>query len=77
MQKERFDAFGEPVTFGEPPVDIQGRVGGWIMTAGTGLFWSLVVVIVAARALYFDPDIAGKFGQLEAFARTIRAIFAA
>ena len=77
MQQVRFDAFGEPAKYDEPRVAMQGPVSKWIMLAGTGLFWSLVVVILVARAVYFDPELAGKFGQLEALGRTIRTILGA
>lgn len=71
--QSNFDSFGEPVKYDEsrlsPP---QGAVAGWLARAGTSIFWSLVVVILVARAIYFDPDLAGKFGQFAALAiRTI------
>jgi hypothetical protein len=78
MQDVQFDSFGEPVKYDDrraalPP----GPVSSWILHAGTGLFWSLVVVIVLARAFYFAPDFASRFGQLEALSQTIRTIFGA
>ena len=42
-----------------------------MLRIGTGLFWSLVVAILSARVLYFDPDFAAKFGQLAALLRPI------
>jgi hypothetical protein len=72
MQEVQFDAFGEPVKTDDGRAAIpQGRVSNWVLAAGTGLFWFLVVVIVLARAVYFDPDFASKFGQLEAPSRAI------
>lgn len=78
VQDVQFDAFGEPVKYDESRAPIaQGLMSSWIMLAGTSLFWSLVILIVVARAFYFDPDFASKFGQLEALSRTIRTILGA
>lgn len=78
MQEVQFDSFGEPVKYDDRRASIpQGRVSNWIMYAGAGLFWSLVVLIVLARAVYFDPDFASKFGQLAALSRTIRTMLGA
>lgn len=78
MQEVRFEAFGEPVKYDEPAIAApQGSISSWMTVAGTGLFWSLVVAIVVARAIYFTPDMAGKFWQLEALGRTVRTILGA
>jgi hypothetical protein len=78
MQEMRFEAFGEAVKYGESPVvPPQGPISSWLTLAGTSLFWSLVVVIVVARAIYFVPDIAGKFWQLEALGRTALTVVGA
>ena len=78
MQEVRFEAFGEPVKYNEACVATPQRlISSGVMLAGTGLFWSLVVVIVAARAIYFVPDFAGKLWQIEALGRTIRTILGA
>jgi hypothetical protein len=74
----KFDPFGEPVKYEEPRLSApQGAVGGWLARAGTGIFWSLVVVILVARVVYFDPDLAEKFGQVAALSQAIRAFFGA
>jgi hypothetical protein len=74
----KFDPFGEPVKYDEPRLSApQGAVGGWLARAGTGIFWSLVVVILVARVVYFDPDLAEKFGQVAALSQAIRAFFGA
>jgi hypothetical protein len=71
MQEVRFEAFGETVEYDESRVAPPQRpISSWLALAGTSLFWSLVAVIVVARAIYFVPDLAGKFWQLEALART-------
>ena len=78
MQEVRFEAFGELLKYEEPAVATpQGSISSWMTVAGTGLFWSLVLVIVVARAIYFTPDLAGKFWQLEALGRTVRTILGA
>jgi hypothetical protein len=73
VQPGQFDSFGERL----PTYDAQTRgpqnvVSRWILRAGIGLFWTLVAVVVAARVIYFDPDLAAKFGQ---FAASVSAIF--
>jgi hypothetical protein len=78
MQEMRFEAFGEPVKYDESRIAApQGPVSGWLTLAGTSLFWSLVAVIVVARAVYFVPDLPGKFWQLEALARSALTVFGA
>lgn len=73
MQQARFDSFGERL----PTYDVQTRgpqdaVSRWVLRGGIGLFWSLVVVVITARVIYFDPGLAAKFGQ---FAASLSAIF--
>lgn len=75
MQQTQFDSFGERL----PEYDLQTRgpqdaVSRWMLRGGIGLFWSLVIVVIAARVIYFDPDLAAKFGQ---FAARVSAIFGA
>jgi hypothetical protein len=78
MQEVRFEAFGEPVKYAEPRVMTpRGIISSWVTLAGTSLFWSLVAVIVVARAIYFVPDFAGELWQLEALGRTVRTILGA
>jgi hypothetical protein len=78
MLETRFEAFGEPVKYDESPAARpQGPVSSWLTLVGTSLFWSLVAVIVVARAVYFVPDLAGKFWQLEALGRTALTVIGA
>lgn len=75
MQQTQFDSFGERL----PEYDVRtsrppDAVSRWMLRGGIGLFWSLVAVVVAARVVYFDPDLAAKFGQLAA---NLSAIFGA
>jgi hypothetical protein len=75
VQPTQFDSFGERL----PEYEAQTRgpqsaVSRWMLRGGIGLFWSLVAVVLAARVIYFDPDLAAKFGQ---FAASLSAIFGA
>jgi hypothetical protein len=75
VQPTQFDSFGERL----PEFDTQARsaqdaVSRWMLRGGIGLFWSLVAIVIAARVIYFDPDLAAKFGQ---FAASLSAIFGA
>jgi len=75
MRDDQFDSFGEPILRGHlGDVKPQGRAARWTMRAGTVLFWSLVVAILSARALYFDPDFATKFDQLAALSHSVRTM---
>jgi hypothetical protein len=38
------------------------------------LFWAAVVAIVAARAIYFDPDFAERFSSVAALVGHVRTI---
>ncbi|MGE0288054.1 MAG: hypothetical protein AB7I42_17090 [Bradyrhizobium sp.] len=64
MSQPAFDPFGEPVPTAEPSAGT-GRAAKWLKSGGTGLFWVLVVAIVLARAVYFEP---GSFSFERAFA---------
>ena len=64
MPQPSFDPFGEPVT----TTAVERRPGGaWLTRAGNIVFWSLVAVIVAARAAYFHPDVAFRFNAAVAY----------
>lgn len=72
MQHFEFDSFGEPipqqlVREGQSP-RVASRIA---LMVGMGIFWSLVVVIVSARAFYFNPNFASTFNQVADFARSI------
>jgi hypothetical protein len=56
MSQSAFDPFGEPVPAIDPSV-ANGRASTWLKTAGTSVFWVLVVGIVLARAVYFEPGV--------------------
>jgi hypothetical protein len=56
MSQSAFDPFGEPVPAVDPSIASEG-VSKWLKTAGTSVFWVLVVGIVLARAVYFEPGV--------------------
>jgi hypothetical protein len=75
MRDNQSDSFREPILRGHlGDVKPRGRTARWTMRAGTVLFWSLVISILSARALYFDPDFATKFSQLTPLSRSVRAM---
>ena len=75
VQPTQFDSFGERLPKYEAQTRApQSAVSRWMLRGGIGLFWSLVAVVLAARVIYFDPDLAAKFGQ---FAASLSAIFGA
>jgi hypothetical protein len=75
----QFDPFGEPVAQDLRSAFAQtGRQGPGsrlLLRSGTGLFWMLVVGILAARVTYFDPDFAEKFGSVAALSKYLHTIF--
>ncbi|GJE31222.1 hypothetical protein [Methylobacterium oxalidis] len=81
MRQIQFDPFGEPVAQDLRAVgrgeSRQGPVSRAVMRSGVGLFWVLVIGIVAARVAYFDPDFAEKFGSVAAVTTYIQALFSA
>lgn len=75
MQPTRFDSFGERLPiYDAQPRGSQAVVSRWMLRGGIGLFWSLVAVVIAARVIYFDPDLAARFGE---FAASLATVFGA
>jgi hypothetical protein len=72
MQHVQFDSFGEPLPQQVSEAALVRPVPRIAHVAGIGIFWSLVVVIVAARAFYFDPDFALHAGQIAEVVRSVR-----
>jgi hypothetical protein len=55
MEQSRFEPFGEPIA---QQASAQERpASAWLLWAGSAVFWSMVAVIVVARAAYFDPGV--------------------
>jgi hypothetical protein len=72
-EQATFDPFGEQVIMTERATPARGS--RWLKRAGAGLFWALVIVIVAARAIYFQPGIFNGLDQVLAFAQNLIASF--
>ena len=78
MTNTEFDAFGEPMLRSQAlPTEPQSRLSRAMVRTGTGIFWALVVAIVAARVVWFEPAFADQIAGLSARALDARAaIFA-
>jgi hypothetical protein len=69
MEQVRFEPFGEPIA--QKTESGQDRPASkWLLWAGSAIFWSMVVVIVAARAAYFDTGVF-NFDRLAAIVRAV------
>ena len=71
VEPSQFDPFGEPV----PIADTAAPAGAsrWLARTGAGLFWTLAIAIVAARAVYFEPGVFNGLDQALAYARDLFA----
>lgn len=59
MYKNEFEPFGEPLAQAtDAPKARKGSLQSAIVNVTVGVFWSLVIGIVIARAMYFSPNIA-------------------
>lgn len=76
MRPIQFDPFGEPVAeaLGDDRTDTASR---FALRTGVGLFWVMVVAIVAARVAYFDPNLAEKFGAVASLFGQLKIIVGA
>jgi hypothetical protein len=75
MRDARFEPFGESVEDSEILNAAQDDFSRRFERLGMGIFWGLVGVVVFARALYFDPDFAARFGS--GVAHAVGALLAA
>lgn len=78
MHNAQFEPFGELVA--HRSWDVPARVGRadpgrLLRRSGVGVFWALVVGVVAARAVYFNPDLLGKLGEVAALSKRLCAVF--
>lgn len=53
MSRTKFDPYGETLELADGAG--AGSTSRWLTRFGAGLFWALVVAIVGARVIYFDP----------------------
>jgi hypothetical protein len=69
MERLRYEPFGE----GQAPEGVTGprsRALKYFLWTGTSLFWSLVVTIVVARAVLFEPGVFDEFSRVAALVRS-------
>ena len=72
MSPVQFDSFGEPIL---PASDKEPTtVSRVALRSGVGLFWVMVVAIVAARAAYFDPALREKFASVASLFGHLRTV---
>jgi hypothetical protein len=67
MSPPAFDPFGEVVPTADSAAAPE-RGSDWLKSAGVGLFWGTVGIIVLARAIYFEPG-TFSFGSVVAWAQ--------
>ena len=72
VEPSTFDPFGEQVAATGTVEPVRGS--RWLARTGAGLFWTLVIAIVAARAIYFEP---GVFNGLDQALAYVQGLFAA
>ena len=71
VQDTKFDPFGEPAATAES--NPSQRSSRWLTRIGTGLFWVIVLTIVSARAIYFEPGVFNGLDRAVAFAQSLLA----
>jgi hypothetical protein len=49
---------------------VQGHASRRTTRIGIGIFWSLLALIVVARAAFFNPDFAGSFARVATAIKT-------
>jgi hypothetical protein len=67
-EPSKFDPFGEPVAIADTAEPGASR---WLARTGGSLFWALVIAIVAARAVYFEPGVFNGLDRALAFAQSL------
>ena len=68
MDRLRYEPFGERLA-PEGDAERRSRASKYLFWAGTGLFWSLVVGIVIARAVFFEPGVFDEFTRVAALVK--------
>ena len=72
MDRLRYEPFGERLA-PEGEAGPRSRASKYLLWSGTGVFWSLVVAIVVARAVIFEPGVFDEFTRVAALVKN--AIF--
>lgn len=68
MERLRYEPFGERLA-PEGEAGPRSRASKYLLWSGTGLFWSLVVAIVVARAALFEPGVFDEFSRVAALVK--------
>lgn len=76
MRPIQFDPFGEPVVQSDE-TSRPSATSRIVLRSGVVVFWVLVIGIVTARAAYFDPAFAEKFGGVASLIGHLKAIVGA
>jgi hypothetical protein len=63
MERLRYEPFGERLA-PEGEAGSRSRASKYLLRMGAGLFWSLVVAIVVARAAWFEPGVFDEFSRV-------------
>ncbi len=71
VEPSKFDPFGEQVAMADAAEG--APASRWLARTGAGLFWALVIAIVAARAIYFEPGVFNGLDRAIAFAQSLFA----
>lgn len=71
MRPVQYDSFGEPIA---QAISEDHPVSRIAMRSGIGLFWAAVVVIVGARAAYFNPAFAETLASVASLADYLKAV---
>lgn len=78
MHDTQFEPFGEPVArrlWDTPSLTGRADSGRVLRRSGVGMFWAIVTGVVVARAVYFDPGILEKLGDVAEFSKRLYAAF--
>jgi hypothetical protein len=71
MHRLKFEPFGERLAQEDGLRRGGSRASKWLLWTGSAVFWSLVAVIVLARAAYFEPGVFAGFDRIAALARSV------
>jgi hypothetical protein len=74
MERLNFEPFGERMAQ-EDGLAQASRASKLLLWAGSAAFWSLVAVIVLARAAYFSPNVFSSFDRLAALMARASGLF--
>jgi hypothetical protein len=74
MDRLGYEPFGERLVQ-EDSLPRGDGASKWLLRAGSALFWSLVGLIVLARAAFFEPGVFDGFDRVAALVRGVTSVF--